>query len=160
MPISIPRRDSFFSLPPRIGRIRRICWWILGARQKHQKPLAVDTRCLLRAIDVAAARKSSSKLGYFQPPPPSPLQGLCIHRKAINKDKPSCPLAYCPPGRCFTMSYTRGRCPRLLKVVPSRHRSACGSPIRGRTIQQDRGLSLFIALRWMQEPGGGDDGGG
>ena len=22
------------------------------------------------------------------------------------------------------------------------------------------GLSLFIALRWMQEPGGGDDGGG
>ena len=30
----------------------------------------------------------SSKLGYFQSVPPSPLLGLCIHRKAINKDKP------------------------------------------------------------------------
>ena len=29
----------------------------------------------------------SSKLGYFQSVPPSPLLGLCIHRKAINKDK-------------------------------------------------------------------------
>ena len=59
----------------------------LGARQKHQKPLALDARCLLRAIDVAAARKSLSKLRYFQPPTSSPLLGLCIHRKAINIDK-------------------------------------------------------------------------
>ena len=29
----------------------------------------------------------SSKLGYFQSVPPSPLLGLCIHRKAINKNK-------------------------------------------------------------------------
>ena len=29
----------------------------------------------------------SSKLGYFQSAPPSPLLGLCIHRKAINKNK-------------------------------------------------------------------------
>ena len=29
----------------------------------------------------------SSKLGYFQSAPPSPLLGSCIHRKAINKDK-------------------------------------------------------------------------
>ena len=29
----------------------------------------------------------SSKLGYFQSATPSPLQGLCIHRKAINKDR-------------------------------------------------------------------------
>ena len=38
----------------------------------------------------------SSKLGYFQALTPSPLSGLCIYRKAINIDKPSCPLAYCP----------------------------------------------------------------
>ena len=25
--------------------------------------------------------------------------GSCIYRKAINRDKPFCPLAYCPPGR-------------------------------------------------------------
>ena len=30
----------------------------------------------------------SSKLGYFQAATPSHLAGLCIHRKAINKDKP------------------------------------------------------------------------
>ena len=30
----------------------------------------------------------SSKLGYFQPAPPSPLLGSCIYRKAINKNKP------------------------------------------------------------------------
>ena len=49
----------------------------------------MDARCLLRSIDVAAARKSSSKLGYFQSATPSTLSGLCIHRKAINKDKHS-----------------------------------------------------------------------
>ena len=37
------------------------------------------------------------------------------------------PLAYCPPGRGLVVGCLyRGRCPRLLKVVPSRHRSACG----------------------------------
>ena len=37
------------------------------------------------------------------------------------------PLAYCPPGRGLVVCYLhRGRCPRLLMVVPSRHRSACG----------------------------------
>ena len=30
----------------------------------------------------------SSKLGYFQAATSSPRLGLCIHRKAINKDKP------------------------------------------------------------------------
>ncbi len=30
----------------------------------------------------------SSKLGYFQEAAPSTLQGSCIHRKAINIDKP------------------------------------------------------------------------
>ena len=52
----------------------------------------MDARCLLRAIDAVPVWKSSSKLGYFQPAPPSPLQGLCIRRKAINNDKPSYPL--------------------------------------------------------------------
>ena len=47
---------------------------ILAIRQKQEKPLAVDAKCLLRAIDVAAARKSSNKLGYFQSAPASPLQ--------------------------------------------------------------------------------------
>ena len=59
----------------------------MGVRQKHQKPLALDARCLLRAIDAVPARKSSSKLGYFQSATSSPLLGSCIHRKAINKDK-------------------------------------------------------------------------
>ena len=36
----------------------------------------------------------------------------------------ACPMAYCPPGRDISLSYIRGRCPRLLMVVPSRHRSA------------------------------------
>ena len=45
--------------------------------------------------------------------------------RTITSDLPGAyPLAYCPPGRCFSMSYIRGRCPRLLMVVPSRHRSA------------------------------------
>ena len=30
----------------------------------------------------------SSKLGYFQAATSSPRLGLCIHRKAINRDKP------------------------------------------------------------------------
>ena len=66
-------RGQVLLILPRIGRIYL---WILGARQKPNKPLAVDARCLLRAIDAAAARKSSSKLGYFQPATSSPLQGL------------------------------------------------------------------------------------
>ena len=79
----------------------------------------------------------------------------------------------------------RGRCPRLLRVVPSRHRSACGSffttdyadrtdecpmawqssntiragqmlhialcCLEGSTPEEREGLSLFIALRWMQD---------
>ena len=36
------------------------------------------------------------------------------------------PLAYCPPGRGVTLSYIPRALPQLLRVVPSRHRSACG----------------------------------
>ena len=38
---------------------------------------------------------------------------------------------------------------RLIRLIRGKNRNL-----------QDRGLFLFIALRWMQEPGGGDDGGG
>ena len=31
-----------------------------------------------------------------------------------NRDKPTHPLAYCPPGRGFSLSFIRGPCPRLL----------------------------------------------
>ena len=41
-------------------------------------------------------------------------------------EKRAYPLAYCPPGNICGMLSIRGRCPRLLKVVPSRHQSACG----------------------------------
>ena len=35
--------------------------------------------------------------------------GLCIYRKAINIDKPFCPLAYCLPGsRVLIISYEEG----------------------------------------------------
>ena len=55
------------------------------------------------------------------------------------------PLAYCPPGRGFTMSYIRGRCPRLLIVVPSRHRSAGGvQSVAG--LSQGQGFILVYRL--------------
>ena len=63
-----------------------------GVRQKHQKPLAVDARCLLRAIDAVPARKSLKQAWIFSVSPTITLSGLCIYRKAINKDKPSHPL--------------------------------------------------------------------
>ena len=46
----------------------------------------------------------------------------------VTSDLPgTCPIAYCPPGRGLVMGYLhRGRCPRLLMVVPSRHQSASG----------------------------------
>ena len=58
----------------------------------------MDVRCLLRAIDAVPARKSPKQAWIFSVSPTITLSGLCIHRKAINKDKPTHPLAYCPPG--------------------------------------------------------------
>ena len=46
----------------------------------------------------------------------------------------------------------RGRCPRLLIVVPSRHQSEYGVQSVVGYYPQDGCLSLFIALRWMQRP--------
>ena len=37
----------------------------------------------------------SSKLGYFSVSPTITLSGLCIHRKAINKDKPLSSGSFC-----------------------------------------------------------------
>ena len=49
-----------------------------------------------------------SKLGYFQSAPPSPLLGSCIHRKAINKDKPSLSSEWYPTtGRTATCKAKR-----------------------------------------------------
>ena len=54
--------------------------------------------------------------------------GSCIHRKAINKDKPTHPLAYCPPGSSVEcepiLAHLLRRCTRLLMVLPSRQQSA------------------------------------
>ena len=44
-------RGQVLLILPRIGRI---CLWILGARQKPKKTLAMDARCLLRAIDAVS----------------------------------------------------------------------------------------------------------
>ena len=62
---------------------------ILGARQKPNKPLAVDARCLLRAIDAVAARKSLKQAWIFSASHTITPPGSCIHRKAINSNKPS-----------------------------------------------------------------------
>ena len=50
----------------------RTCW----KKQKHKKPLVVDTKCLLRATDAASGWKSLSKLRYFQPATSSPFRVL------------------------------------------------------------------------------------
>ena len=45
----------------------------------------------------------------------------------VTSDLPgACPMAYCPPGSiCGMLSIPRALPPRLLRVVPSRHQSAC-----------------------------------
>ena len=69
-------------------------------------------------------------------PPPS-LQKVTILTKAINRNKPFCLACGSPlkpilwrtalqAGAWWWAVYIRGRCPRLLMVVPSRHQSACG----------------------------------
>ena len=49
----------------------------------------MDARCLLRAIDAVPARKSPKQAWIFSVSPTITPQGLCIHRKAINMDKPT-----------------------------------------------------------------------
>ena len=88
----------------------------------------MDVRCLLRAIDAVPARKSPKQAWIFSVSPTITLSGLCIHRKAINKDKPTHPLAYCPPGSSigcvYILAHLLRRCTRLLMVLPSRQQSA------------------------------------
>ena len=81
----ITPEDRFF-FSPRIGRISPVVTSVI--RQKQQKPLAVDARCLLRAIDAVAARKSLKQAWIFSASHTITHPGSCIHRKAINKDKP------------------------------------------------------------------------
>ena len=50
------------------------------------------------------------------------------------------------------LSISEGVAPGYYLVVPSRHRSACGVQSVVGYHPEDRGLSLFIALRWMQRP--------
>ena len=63
----------------------------------------MDVRCLLRAIDAVAARKSLKQAWIFSARHIITPSRSCIHRKAINKDKPSLSSG----------------------VLPSRQRSAC-----------------------------------
>ena len=120
---------------PRIGRI---CLRILGARQKPNKPLAVDARCLLRAIDAVAARKSLKQAWIFSVSHTITPPGSCIHRKAINKDKH--PSSGVLPSRqqygCIDyLAHLLRRCTRLLMVLPSRQRSACKTSCDGTALQ-------------------------
>ena len=96
-------------------------------RHKPNKPLALDARCLLRAINAAAVWKSLKQAWIFSGGPIITHSGLCINRKAINIDKPLVLWRTASRQRYSGVSYIRGRCPRYLKVVPSRHQSACGS---------------------------------
>ena len=78
--------------------------------------------------------------GHRPPSSPRGFSGFCLMAQVTTglirsiriirgrkKERKTHPLAYCPPGRCLVVCHiNRGRCPRLLKVVPSRHRSACG----------------------------------
>ena len=48
---SLPMNSSLFL--PRMGRISPV-GHVAGAKQKQQKPLVVDARCLLRAIDAVS----------------------------------------------------------------------------------------------------------
>ena len=58
--------------------------------------------------------------------PPS-LQKVTILTKAINRNKPFPSSGVLPSRQRFGgVSYIRGRCPRLLRVVPSKHQSADG----------------------------------
>ena len=82
---SLPMNSSLFL--PRIKRIERICWWILGARQKQQKPLAVDADVSCEPLMLCPSENPQASLDIFSHPHHHPF-GSCIHRKAINKDKP------------------------------------------------------------------------
>ena len=71
--------------------------------------------------------------------------GFCLmahHRSTLMRTYPA---AYCPPDRGLVSVYIRGRCPRLLRVVPSRHQSAYRFLMMCRLSSQDRCLTLRSA---------------
>ena len=83
----------------------------------------------------------------------SSFPAVHCRKRAHNGGWETCPLAYCPPGSiCGMLSIPRA-------LPPVTHSSALQAPeclwgiIRGKNRNlQDRGGSLFIALRWMQRP--------
>ena len=64
----------------------------------------------------------------FSASPTITPQGSCIHRKAINKDKPSLSSGVLPSRQQYhigtILAHFRCRCTRLLMVLPSRQQSA------------------------------------
>ena len=68
-----PQDVSILTRIERIERIERISMRILGARQKHQKPLAVDADVSYEPLMMCPSVNPSSKLGYFQAATPSTL---------------------------------------------------------------------------------------
>ena len=131
---------------PRIKRIERISFeplnflnQYLEVRQKPDKPLGEDGGL----CPVAMLPLWSYKSELLTPKPEAyhhlPLEGHHPHQgdkqektvlPCMWQSFKAYPLAYCPPGssiECGTiLAHLLRRCTRLLMVVPSRHRSACG----------------------------------
>ena len=76
----------FFLVLPRIKQIERISLRILGARQKHQKPLAVVADVSYEPLMLRPSGNPQASLDIFCQPQHHPF-GSCIYRKAINIDK-------------------------------------------------------------------------
>ena len=61
-------------------------WWEQDKNIKN--PLRSMQDVSYEPLMLCPSGNPSSKFGYFQTVAPSPHMGLCIHRKAINIDKP------------------------------------------------------------------------
>ena len=129
---------------------------MLAIRQKPNKPLAVDARCLLRAIGAVPSENPQASLDIFSQPHITPSRS-CIHRKAINKDKPSlssgvlpsrqqscvCRLPGTPPSSVYQVTHGTALqaaecCVRhLVMVIPSRQQSAMCSICPARIVLED-----------------------
>ena len=83
-----------------------------------------DVSC--EPLMLCLSENPQASLDIFSLPHHHPA-GSCIHRKAINKDKPTHPMAYCPPGSSIEcgsiLAHLLRRCTRLLMVLPSRQQS-------------------------------------
>ena len=128
-------------------------------RQKPNKPLAVDARCLLRAIDAVAASKSLKQAWLFLVNHTITPPGSCIHRKAINKDKPSLSSGVLPSRQQYHIGVNPGTPPPSVYQVThgtALQAAEChvshfpvGMGFRGLPHARQNGLFLFIALERM-----------